>query len=101
MWPPKRWEIESGHIRISSWVQGERRRRRRTGAGPRTAPWGVKLGPVPKLPPGELNWGGEFIRGITGESVIFRHNKHLNFYRSINIWKLILENFLNYKITET
>jgi hypothetical protein len=29
MWPPKRWEIESGHIRISSWVQGERRRRRR------------------------------------------------------------------------
>jgi hypothetical protein len=24
MWPPKRWEIESGHIRISSWVQGER-----------------------------------------------------------------------------
>jgi hypothetical protein len=28
MWPPKRWEIESGHIRISSWVQGERRRRR-------------------------------------------------------------------------
>jgi hypothetical protein len=30
IWPPKRWEIESGHIRISSWVQGERRRRRRT-----------------------------------------------------------------------
>jgi hypothetical protein len=29
MWPHKRWEIESGHIRISSWVQGERRRRRR------------------------------------------------------------------------
>jgi hypothetical protein len=29
MWPPKRWEIESGHIRIPSWVQGERRRRRR------------------------------------------------------------------------
>jgi hypothetical protein len=29
MWPLKRWEIESGHIRISSWVQGERRRRRR------------------------------------------------------------------------
>jgi hypothetical protein len=29
MWPPKRWEIESGHIRISSWVQGERRRRRK------------------------------------------------------------------------
>jgi hypothetical protein len=29
MWPPKRWEIESGHIRISSWVQGERRKRRR------------------------------------------------------------------------
>jgi hypothetical protein len=28
-WPPKRWEIESGHIRISSWVQGDRRRRRR------------------------------------------------------------------------
>jgi hypothetical protein len=28
MWPPKRWEIESGHIRIASWVQGERRRRR-------------------------------------------------------------------------
>jgi hypothetical protein len=28
MWPLKRWEIESGHIRISSWVQGERRRRR-------------------------------------------------------------------------
>jgi hypothetical protein len=27
MWPPKRWEIGSGHIRISSWVQGERRRR--------------------------------------------------------------------------
>jgi hypothetical protein len=27
MWPPKRWEIESGHIRISSWVQGERSRR--------------------------------------------------------------------------
>jgi hypothetical protein len=26
MWPPKRWEIESGHIRISSWIQGERRR---------------------------------------------------------------------------
>jgi hypothetical protein len=25
MWPPKRWEIESGHIRISSLVQGERR----------------------------------------------------------------------------
>jgi hypothetical protein len=25
MWPPKRWEIESGHICISSWVQGERR----------------------------------------------------------------------------
>jgi hypothetical protein len=21
IWPPKRWEIESGHIRISSWVQ--------------------------------------------------------------------------------
>jgi hypothetical protein len=36
-----------------------------------------------------------------GESVIFRHNKHLNFYRSINMWKLILENFFNYKITET
>jgi predicted nucleic acid-binding Zn-ribbon protein len=30
MWSPKRWEIESGHIRISSWVQGERRRRRRS-----------------------------------------------------------------------
>jgi hypothetical protein len=29
MWPPKRWEIESGHICISFWVQGERRRRRR------------------------------------------------------------------------
>jgi hypothetical protein len=36
-----------------------------------------------------------------GKSVIFRHDKHLNFYRSVNIWKLILENFLNYKITET
>jgi hypothetical protein len=36
-----------------------------------------------------------------GKSVIFRHNKHLNFYRSVNIWKLILENFLNYKITKT
>jgi hypothetical protein len=36
-----------------------------------------------------------------GQSVIFRHNKHLKFYRSVNIWKLILENFLNYKITET
>jgi hypothetical protein len=33
MWPPKRWEIESGHIRISSWVQGERRRRRRRERG--------------------------------------------------------------------
>jgi hypothetical protein len=21
MWPPKWWEIESGHIRISSWVR--------------------------------------------------------------------------------
>jgi hypothetical protein len=31
MRPPKQWEIESGHIRISSWVQGERRRRRRKG----------------------------------------------------------------------
>jgi hypothetical protein len=37
----------------------------------------------------------------TGDSIIFRHNKHLNFYRSVNIWKLILENFLNYKITGT
>jgi hypothetical protein len=37
----------------------------------------------------------------TGKSVIFRHNKHLNFYRSVNIWKLILENVLNYKIAET
>jgi hypothetical protein len=29
-----------------------------------------------------------------GERVIFRHNKHLNFYRSVNIWKMILAIFL-------
>jgi hypothetical protein len=35
-----------------------------------------------------------------GNCTIFRHNKHFNFYRSLNIWRVILGNFLNYKTTE-
>jgi hypothetical protein len=36
----------------------------------------------------------------TGNCTILRHNQHLNFYRSVNIWRVILGNFLNYKTTE-
>jgi hypothetical protein len=37
---------------------------------------------------------------LLGKVLIFRHNKHLNFYRIVNIWRLILQKFLNYKSTE-
>jgi hypothetical protein len=32
--------------------------------------------------------------------LFFRHDKHLNFYRTVNIWRLILQKFLNYKSTK-
>jgi hypothetical protein len=31
---------------------------------------------------------------------IFRHDKHLNFYRTVNIWRLIFQKLLNYKYAE-
>jgi hypothetical protein len=37
---------------------------------------------------------------LLGKVHIFRHDKHLNFYRTVNIWRLILQKFLNYKSTE-
>jgi hypothetical protein len=49
MWPPKRWEIESGHIRISSWVQGEQPRGRHSRLSLSVPLWNV---PWPK----EWNW---------------------------------------------
>jgi hypothetical protein len=36
----------------------------------------------------------------TGNCTIFRHNIHSNFYTSVNIWMVILGNFLNYRTTE-
>jgi hypothetical protein len=30
----------------------------------------------------------------------FRHNKHSIFYRTVNIWRLILGKFFNYKTTK-
>jgi hypothetical protein len=37
---------------------------------------------------------------LLGKVHIFRHDKHVNFYRTVNIWRLILQKFLNYKSTE-
>jgi hypothetical protein len=37
---------------------------------------------------------------LLGKVHIFRHDKHLNFYRTVNIWRLILHKFLNYKSTK-
>jgi hypothetical protein len=37
---------------------------------------------------------------LLGKVPIFRHDKHLNFYRTVNIWRLILQKFLNYKSTK-
>jgi hypothetical protein len=33
-----------------------------------------------------------------GNFTISRHNKYLNFYRSVNIWRVILGNFLNIRL---
>jgi hypothetical protein len=37
---------------------------------------------------------------LLGKIHIFRHEKHLNFYRTVNIWRLVLQKFLHYKSTE-
>jgi hypothetical protein len=37
---------------------------------------------------------------IPGLGFIFRHNKHLNFYRTENIRRLMLGKFLNFKAIE-
>jgi hypothetical protein len=35
-----------------------------------------------------------------GNCTIFRMYKHLNFYRSINIWRMTLGNVFNFKTTK-
>jgi hypothetical protein len=37
---------------------------------------------------------------IPTQCIIFRHNRHSNFYETVNIRRLILGKFLNYKTTE-
>jgi hypothetical protein len=47
----------------------------------------------------QLHTGKVKVRTI-GNCTIFRHNIHSNFYISVNIWRVILGNFLNYRTTE-
>jgi hypothetical protein len=37
---------------------------------------------------------------VLGKVHIFRHDKHWNFYRTVNMCRLILQKFLNYKSTD-
>jgi hypothetical protein len=36
----------------------------------------------------------------TGRCTIFRHNKHSNFYKTVNIRRLILGKYFNFKTTQ-